>query len=156
MCEEKITCRYSTSNMVFIIFRYLKTTYLEHCVPWSVSSGLSGLPLTHVYINGSKTSQSTHSFLPTGQPLNGSKAYENIMSYFTTSDITPDEVYELGYKMINKLYPQVVHHCSLTNHSRAIIVQLSNGFFYIDQPISEEINILQFPPTTTNVTLALN
>ena len=45
--------------------------------------------------------------LPTGEPLDGKKAYEKIMPYFTTVDLTPDEVHNLGFEMLNKLYPEV-------------------------------------------------
>ncbi|KAK3733245.1 hypothetical protein QZH41_011089, partial [Actinostola sp. cb2023] len=87
---------------------YLKTTYLEHCVPSQVSSGLAKLPIAHVYLNGNKTNQATDPYLPDGTPLNGSKAYEHMLSYFTTTNITPDEVHALGYEMIDKLYSQIL------------------------------------------------
>ena len=45
--------------------------------------------------------------LPTGEPLDGKKAYEIIMPYFTTVDLTPDDVHNLGFEMLNKLYPEV-------------------------------------------------
>ena len=45
--------------------------------------------------------------LPTGEPLDGKKAYEKIMPYFTTVDLTPDDVHNLGFEMLNKLYPEV-------------------------------------------------
>lgn len=45
--------------------------------------------------------------LPTGQPLNGSKAYLELLSFFTTINSSPDEVQGLGYKMLAALYPQV-------------------------------------------------
>ena len=45
--------------------------------------------------------------LPTGEMLDGKMAYSEIMAYFTTNDMTPDDVYSLGYKQVNKLYPQV-------------------------------------------------
>ena len=72
-----------------------------------MSSGLAKLPIAHVYLNGNKTNQTTDPYLPDGTPLNGSKAYEHMLSYFTTTNITPDEVHALGYEMIDKLYSQV-------------------------------------------------
>ena len=88
--------------------RYLENEYKTHCVPSTVSSGLSSLPLPYVYVNGvpDKTKPTTQR-LPTGERLNGSKAYENIMSYFTTNDLTPDQVHDIGVKMVDELYPQV-------------------------------------------------
>ena len=92
--------------------RYLETENLEHCVPSSVSSGLAKLPLYHVFVNGKKTAETTTRQLPDGEALNGSKAYESILPYFTTVSITPDEVHELGKKMLKKLYPEVnLIHC---------------------------------------------
>ncbi|XP_031562253.1 uncharacterized protein LOC116298050 isoform X3 [Actinia tenebrosa] len=123
---------------LYKLITYLKTTYLEHCLPVNESSGLSGLPLTHVYINGSKTNQLTYPYLPTGQRLNGSKAYESIMPYFTTSDITPNEVHDLGLKMINKLYAQVLElarnetHTSNTTQAKEMFARKLNdsSMFY--------------------------
>lgn len=88
-------------------YRYLQTENLEHCVPSSVSSGLARLPLSHVFVNGRKTAEITNKQLPDGEPLNGTKAYESIMPYFTTISKTPDEVHQLGKEMLSKLYPEV-------------------------------------------------
>lgn len=89
-------------------FRYLKHEHMQHCVPSSVSSGLSFLPLSFVYVNGTADiNRKTTKVLPSGEPLNGSRAYVEILSYFTTTNNTPDEVHELGYKMLHKLYPEV-------------------------------------------------
>lgn len=80
---------------------------MRHCVPSSVSSGLANLPLDYVYVNGSPTAQRTSKKLPLGEPLDGRKAYESIMPFFTTISKTPDEVHQLGKDMLNKLYPEV-------------------------------------------------
>ena len=82
---------------------------MPHCVPSSVSSGLAGLPLKYVYTNGiANKSRPTDPALPlTDRVLDGKKSYEMIMSYFTTNDMTPDEVHQLGWEMLNKLYPKV-------------------------------------------------
>ena len=93
--------------------RYLETEGLEHCVPSSVSSGLANLPLSYVFLNGKKTVETTSKQLPDGEPLNGRKAYESIMPYFTTIDKTPDDVHQLGKVMLRKLYPEVNN---LTHH----------------------------------------
>lgn len=90
------------------VIRFLETEHLQHCVPSDVSSGLATLPLSYVYINGTKTANKTTKKLPTGEPLNGTRAYESIMPYFTTITKTPDQVHQLGKDMLNKLYPEVL------------------------------------------------
>ena len=73
-----------------------------------MSSGLATLPLDHVWVDGKENkSWPTNKKLPTGEMLDGNMAYSEIMAYFTTNDMTPDDVYSLGYKQVNKLYPQV-------------------------------------------------
>jgi len=95
------------ANLV-VLHRYLEDDHIQHCVPSNVSSGLSFLPVSFVYINGSaNVTQKTTKVLPTGEPLNGAKAYIDILSYFTTTNNTPDEVHELGYTMLYKLFPEV-------------------------------------------------
>ena len=91
----------------YFTFRFLATESMQHCVPSTVSSGLANLPLDYVYVNGSRTNQRTTKKLPTGEPLDGKKSYEMIMPYFTTLDISPDEVAKIGFDMLNKLYPEV-------------------------------------------------
>ena len=34
-------------------------------------------------------------------------SYTNILPYFTSSDITPDEIYRKGQEMVSKTYSQV-------------------------------------------------
>ncbi|XP_020631909.1 uncharacterized protein LOC110068834 [Orbicella faveolata] len=46
--------------------------------------------------------------LPSGEKLNGPHSYSLIMPYFTTNDMTPAEVHDLGKTQLNKLYPMVV------------------------------------------------
>ena len=88
-------------------FRFLETENLYHCVPSSVSSGLANLPVPYVYVNGSPTDEVTTKVLPTGEPLSGKKAYESILPFFTTTTKTPNEVHDLGRKMLDELYPEV-------------------------------------------------
>ncbi|KAK3747768.1 hypothetical protein QZH41_008800 [Actinostola sp. cb2023] len=91
------------------LFKFLKGEYKSHCVPSTVSSGFSSLPLPYVYVNGTpNVSQPTTGKLPTGERLNGSKAYEYIMSYFTTNDMTPDDVFHIGNDTLHNLYPQTM------------------------------------------------
>ena len=93
-------------------YRYLEKDHIQHCVPSNVSSGLSFLPVSYVYVNGSaNVTEQTTKVLPTGEPLNGSKAYIELLSYFTTTNSTPDEVNALGYRMLHNLYPEVKYVC---------------------------------------------
>lgn len=89
-------------------FRYLRKDHIKRCVPSNVSSGLATLPLSFVYVNNTADkSKPTNKSLPTGEVLNGKKSYQQIVSYFTTNTMSPEEIYELGLKMLNELYPQV-------------------------------------------------
>ena len=82
---------------------------MTHCVPSKVSSGLANLPLPFVYLNGTKTSEATTNGLLPGTEIRvtGKQLYEHALRFFTTTDMTPDEVYHLGWEMLYKLYPQV-------------------------------------------------
>ncbi|XP_031564576.1 uncharacterized protein LOC116299978 [Actinia tenebrosa] len=89
------------------LLSFLEKEYSRHCVPSNVSSGLSNRPLSHVYVDGVAT-KPTNKRLPTGEELNGTNTYTAIMSYFTTTDITPKEVYDKGWEIVKKTYPQAV------------------------------------------------
>ena len=81
---------------------------MRHCVPSNISSGLYNLPLKYIYINGKPDmSKPTNRKLPTGEPISGTQTHESILSFFITNDMTPDEVYNKGWEMVNKTYPQV-------------------------------------------------
>lgn len=88
------------------LLKYLEFNHSQYCVPSSVSSGLATLPLQFIYKNGTKTGTRTNPILPSGEALNGSKAYEMILPYFTTNQMSPDQVYTLGETMLHKLYPR--------------------------------------------------
>ena len=90
------------------LLNYLEFNHSQFCVPSNVSSGLATLPVSHVYKNGRKTGTKTTGKLPTGERLNGKKAYEMILPYFTTNHMTPDQIYSLGEKMLSQLYPRAV------------------------------------------------
>lgn len=91
----------------FFYVRYLKNEHAKFCVPSNISSGLASLPLSYVYINGNNTGEQTTKELPTGEKLDGKDAYKKLMPYFTTNDMTPDDVHKMGIEMLNKLYPEV-------------------------------------------------
>ena len=82
-----------------------------------MSSGLSKLPLDNVYLDGVKTKNKTNKTLPTGEPLlKGTRTYEMIVSYFTTNNMTADEIYDLGLKQVGLLYPQASYN-DVNDHS---------------------------------------
>ena len=90
------------------VFRYIKDEHIRHCVPGNVSSGWATLPLKHVWLDGKENkSWSTNPHLSDGKQLNGSLAYTTILSYFTTNEMTPAEVTELGEKLLDLYYPMV-------------------------------------------------
>ncbi|XP_020917030.1 uncharacterized protein LOC110254389 isoform X2 [Exaiptasia diaphana] len=92
------------------LIAYLEFKHIRHCPPDSVASGLSDLPLDYVYVDGDPdVNQKTTKTLPgTGKRLDGKETYRVIMSYFTTSDITPEQVYKEGLKQLNIFMPQVI------------------------------------------------
>ena len=88
---------------------YLEKRHIKHCLPKDLSSGLAGIPVDHIYIDGRPTIIPTTKVLPiTGQVLSGKENYKNILKAFTTSDITPDEIYEIGQEALKVLYPQAI------------------------------------------------
>lgn len=88
-------------------FRFIEEEHMQHCAPDSVSTGLGSLPLLYVFVNGSQTSKRTTQKLPTGEELNGRDSYIKILDHFTTTTQTPDEIYNLGKDMRDKLYSEV-------------------------------------------------
>ena len=95
-----------------MIFRYIKEEHILYCVPSNVSSGLANLPLKYVWFDGKENkSWPTHPYLPTGEPLNGSWAYSQVMSYFTTKNMSPMEVQQLGKEQLEILYRMVSVRC---------------------------------------------
>ena len=110
MIEQVLSFEFfSMSKSYHYFHRYLEQDHQRHCVPSNVSSGLATLPLDHVWVDGKENkSWPTNKMLPTGEMLDGKMAYANwIMPYFTTNEMKPDQVFELGLKQLKKLYPQV-------------------------------------------------
>ena len=87
--------------------RYVEKEHLLYCTPSNLSSGLASLPLDYVYVNGTKTDRKTTKRLPTGENLDGKTTYLKLLQYFTTTSKTPDEIYDLGWSMIDQSYPEV-------------------------------------------------
>ena len=91
------------------VINFLKYEYRPHCVSSNITSGLANLPLKYIYVNGTKTDKLATQKLPFGEKLNGRKAYERILYFFTTSeDYTADRIHELGKEKLNMLYPEAI------------------------------------------------
>ena len=87
---------------------YMEKVHLRHCLPRDLASGMAELPVDYIYIDDNPTSISTTKRLPiTGEILSGKNSYKNILPYFTTSEITPERVNEIGKERLQILYPQV-------------------------------------------------
>ncbi|XP_031560462.1 uncharacterized protein LOC116296565 [Actinia tenebrosa] len=93
---------------LYNLLQYLELNHSRYCVPSNVSSGLANLPIDYVYFDAKKTNQTTTKVLPFGEKLNGSEAYKSILPYFTTTNMSPDEINKLGWSMLDKLYPKAI------------------------------------------------
>ncbi|XP_028402716.1 uncharacterized protein LOC114525533 [Dendronephthya gigantea] len=88
---------------------YLGKKHIRNCLPQDLSSGLAGIPVDHIYIDGAPTIIPTTKILPiTGQNLSGKENYKSILTSFTTSDISPEEIYEIGKESLRKLFPKAI------------------------------------------------
>ena len=113
------TKRYLKRNIDTSFIRYLESDYSKHCVSSDISSGWSSLPLKYVYVNNTPTVRTTGQ-LPTGEPLDGKTAYDKLLSYWTTTNVTADELYELGYDLAKKSHDEVF----IVNHAKGILCAL--------------------------------
>ena len=90
------------------LINYLDNEHKSHCLPNDLASGLANLPVDFVFINGTPDkNQPTNKTLPTGERLNGTESYKLILSYFTTTDISPEEIFDEGKKQLKIFYDQV-------------------------------------------------
>ena len=90
------------------LINYLDNEHKSHCLPNDLASGLSNLPVDYVYNNlVPDKNKPTTKKLPTGEPLNGTESYKLIVSYFTTTDISPEEIYLEGKRQLKYFYDQV-------------------------------------------------
>ena len=99
---------------------YLRDKHIRNCLPKDFSSGLAGIPVDHIYIDGKASIIPTTKTLPiTGQKLSGKENYKSILMSFTTSDISPEEIYKIGTESLRKLYPKV-QKCNFYNHGKVL------------------------------------
>ena len=89
------------------LIHYLENDHMRHCVPSHVSSGLVTLPLDYVYIDGKPTKERTTKVLPTGERLDGRQSYKRIVSYFTATNISVEEIFNKGKKQNMLFYKEV-------------------------------------------------
>ncbi|XP_068693508.1 uncharacterized protein [Montipora foliosa] len=91
------------------LISYLEDEHMRHCVPSNISSGLFNRPLKYVFVDGKPdSSQPTVRNLGTGEKIIGAQSYIRLLSFFTTTEITPDEVYDKGWEMVNRTYPEIL------------------------------------------------
>lgn len=75
------------------LFSYLEK-HKAHCLPNNVSRGMAARPVDFVFYNGVKTSNRTSKRLPTGELINGTTSYNQVLSYITTiDDITTGKLF---------------------------------------------------------------
>ena len=69
---------------------------------------MAKLPLNSVYVNDFRDpSRPTTGTLPNGDVINATNSYKMILSFFTSSSITPEELKDKGYKKLDALLIQV-------------------------------------------------
>ena len=100
-------------------YRYLEKEHLQYC--YSGATGMAKLPLNAVYVNGVRDpSRPTTGTLPNGDAINATDSYKMILSFFTSSSITPEELKDKGYNKLDALLIEVER--SLFEISRIVLV----------------------------------
>ena len=131
------------------LVNFLKNDYRSYCVPSNISSGLASLPLKFIYINEIQTQTQTTQKLPFGEKLNGSRSYEKILYYFTTSeDLTPDKIHELGKQKLKTLYAEAIK--AAENETGKSGQDAVDSFKYILNNQSSYFNDAPFPANESN------
>ena len=72
-----------------------------------MSSGLVSLPVDFVYYDGNVTTERTTKILPTGHKLNGKESYNRIVSHFTTTTNSAEEINTKGKEQMDIFYDEV-------------------------------------------------
>ena len=69
---------------------------------------MARLPLNAVYVYDLRDpSRPTTGTLPNGDVINATNSYKMILSFFTSSSITPEELKDKGYKKLDALLIEV-------------------------------------------------
>lgn len=100
------------------LIQWLEDEHSRHCLPNDVASGLANLPVDFVYTDGipDKKNRTTKVLPGTRKRLNGMETYRQILSFFTTINITAEELYREGNTQLDNFMPLV-----------GLIFQLPNG-----------------------------
>ena len=94
--------------MPYLIFRYLEKEHFKYC--YSGATGLAKLPLRSVYANENRDpARPTTGSLPNGDVINGTESYKMLLSFFTSSTISPEKLREMGYKKLEALLSEVLN-----------------------------------------------
>ena len=87
-------------------FRYLEEEHIKYC--YDGATGIAKLPLNAVYAGGVRDpSRPTTGSLPNGEKFNASTSYKRLLSFFTSTSISPDELTAMGYKKLEALLSEV-------------------------------------------------
>ncbi|KAK3740549.1 hypothetical protein QZH41_004318 [Actinostola sp. cb2023] len=89
------------------MLRYFEFEHMQYCPTDDIVSGYKDLPVSFVYKNGTALRPTTKR-LPNGELISGEKSYKKILNYFTSTDISPETINELGFELIEKYYNQVI------------------------------------------------
>ena len=87
--------------------RFLEEEHVPRCVTPAISSGYGKLPVNFEYINGVPSSELTTQKLPDGTPLNGPDGYKALLSFHTTTLVTPEEIRKMGQDRLQEMYKEV-------------------------------------------------
>lgn len=91
------------------LIQWLENEHSRHCLPDDVASGLAKLPVDFVYTDGipDKKNRTTKVLPGTRKRLNGMETYSQILSFFTTINITAEELYKEGKAQLDNFMPLV-------------------------------------------------
>ena len=109
--------------------RYVEGEHFSQCPPETIASGLAKLPLAYGYKDGSAdTNIVATQRLPNGQQLVGKDTYKSLMRFFTTFDITPEDLREKAQKRLDELLSQVIILVSLKTSQMSHQARAYPGF----------------------------
>ena len=89
--------------------RYVEGEHKSHCPSPQLSAGLKKMPRPYVYSEqtGRWTSVPTTPRLPSGEELVGSESYKSLMRFFTTFNISTEELKRKAWERLHDLHNQV-------------------------------------------------
>ena len=90
-------------------YNYLTEEHERHCPPDDIASGVSSLPLDFEYLDGEilRDRPTNKTLTLTGTKLDGKYLYERAVRRFTTTDVSPEDIYDEGIRQIDVFYPKV-------------------------------------------------